>query len=52
MANKGGGSKSAGSSGGTRTVYRDSESGQFVDKSYVKQHPRTTETEHRPTKKK
>lgn len=53
MATKGGSSKSGGGGGGgSRTVYRDSDSGQFVDKGYVKGHPRTTETEHRPAKKK
>jgi len=36
----------------TRTIYRDSVTGHFVTPTYVRQNPRTTETEHRPTKKK
>jgi len=36
----------------TKKVYRNSENGQFVPPKYVKEHPRTTETERRPTKRK
>jgi hypothetical protein len=36
--------------GGTKIVRRNSDSGRFVTKEYVKAHPKTTETEHRPTK--
>lgn len=37
--------------GGTKIVRRNSEDGRFVSKEYVKNHPKTTETEHRPTKR-
>jgi hypothetical protein len=33
-------------------VRRNAVDGKFVSPEYVKKHPRTTETEHRPTKKK
>ena len=36
----------------TKVVRRNSVDGRFVNPEYVKQHPRTTETEHRPTRKK
>ena len=35
----------------TVTIYRNSKNGQIVPKEYVKKHPATTETEHRPKKK-
>jgi hypothetical protein len=37
--------------GGTKIVRRNSDSGRFVTKEYVKSHPKTTETEHRPARK-
>jgi hypothetical protein len=37
--------------GGTKIVRRNSDNGKFVSKEYVKAHPKTTETEHRPTKR-
>jgi hypothetical protein len=33
------------------TVNRSAVSGKFVTPTYAKNHPRTTETEHRPVKK-
>ena len=36
----------------TIIVRRNAVDGRFVSPTYVKQHPRTTETEHRPVKKK
>ena len=36
----------------TVIVRRNSVDGKFVSPEYVKTHPKTTETEHRPTKKK
>jgi hypothetical protein len=39
-----------GSKSGTKTVYRNSITGRWVKPSYVKDHPRTTETEHRPVR--
>ena len=33
-------------------VHRNSDNGKFVTPEYVKKHPKTTETEHRPAKKK
>ena len=36
----------------TVTLHRDSGSGKFVKPSYVKSHPKTTTTEHRPAKRK
>lgn len=50
--------KRTGGKGATRRVGRDSETGRFIDKSYVRTHPSTTETEtvrvasRRPAKKK
>jgi hypothetical protein len=35
----------------TVIVRRNSEDGRFVTPKYVKDHPKTTETEHRPKKK-
>ncbi len=35
----------------TVTLNRSAVSGKFVTPDYAKKHPRTTETEHRPTKK-
>lgn len=37
---------------GTKTVFRDSKSGEFTSKANVKKHPESTETEHRPIGKK
>ena len=34
----------------TVTMYRNATDGQFVNPTYVKRHPNTTETEHRPKK--
>lgn len=34
-----------------KTVYRDSEDGQFVKKKYAVDHPKTTEKEHVPVVK-
>jgi hypothetical protein len=34
-----------------KTVYRDSEDGQFTTKKYAESHPRTTETERVPVGK-
>jgi hypothetical protein len=34
------------------TLNRSAVTGKFVTPKYVQTHPRTTETEHRPTKKK
>jgi hypothetical protein len=36
----------------TVIVRRDAVTGRIVSPEYVRQHPRTTETEHRPSKKK
>jgi hypothetical protein len=36
--------------GGSKIVRRSAISGQFVNKATVKANPRTTETEHRPSK--
>jgi hypothetical protein len=36
---------------GTKTVYRDSRTGQWTPKANVKRHPETTETEHRPVRR-
>jgi hypothetical protein len=33
---------------GTKTVYRDSKTGEWTKKTNVKKHPESTETEHRP----
>lgn len=35
-----------------KTVYRDSEDGQFVKKDYAEKHPKTTEKERVPVGKK
>jgi hypothetical protein len=35
----------------TVTVNRSAVTGKFVTPKYAQNHPRTTETEHRPTKK-
>jgi hypothetical protein len=35
----------------TIVVHRSSVTGRFVTPKYTQNHPRTTETEHRPTKK-
>jgi hypothetical protein len=35
---------------GTVTIYRSSKTGRIVSPEYVKKHPATTETEHRPKK--
>jgi hypothetical protein len=35
----------------TVTVNRSAVTGKFVTPKYTEKHPRTTETEHRPTKK-
>lgn len=34
----------------TRILYRSAVNGRFVAKRYVNQHPRTTETERRPSR--
>jgi hypothetical protein len=36
----------------TVTLNRSAVTGKFVTPKYAQNHPRTTETEHRPTKKK
>jgi hypothetical protein len=35
-----------------RIIHRDAVTGRIVTPEYVKKHPRTTETEHRPIKRK